>query len=282
VASKEKIQIGLFLYFALELYKQGEKESKEQTDEQKKDKEEFLKEIALITLGYKLVDNKLKLSNKDEIRLKRSLNKKIDSMCSLQADKEARRTRKLIARVMEDKYNSSNYILQVGKLSSNRKLSRKAIDKILYKTIDGKNFSDRIYSNKKATAKVLRKEVKNFLKGKTTIQDIEKRLNKKFDTNEFNTRRLVEHEIERVQNAVDEVWRSDNNICEVLYSAVLDKVTCPDCDQYDQHTYKISETPVSLPQHVGCRCIYIPIIQYWNGSDKGITWESYIKVKTTL
>ncbi|WP_315168688.1 minor capsid protein [Metaclostridioides mangenotii] len=277
MTGKEKIQIGLFLYFALELYKQGEKESKEQTDEQKKDREKFLKEIALITIGYKLVDNKLKLSIKDEIRLKRSLNRKIDSMCSLQADKEARRTRKLIARFIEDKYNSSNYILQLGKMSSNRKLSRKVINKILYKTIDGKNFSDRIYSNKKATAKVLRKEVKNFLKGKTTIQDIEKRLNKKFDTNEFNTRRLVEHEVERVQNAVDEVWRTDNGIEEVLYSAIMDKVTCPDCDQYDQKTYKISEIPVELPQHLGCRCIYIAIIRNWNGSNRDISWESYKK-----
>lgn len=282
MTNKEKVLAGLFVYFALELYKQGEEEAKEQVKEQQEDREKLLKEIAMLAIGYKIVDNKLRLSGKDQRKLNRKFNKIIDSSFSLQANKEARRTHSLIARVIEDKYNSNSYILQIGKLKVDKKLSKKTINKIVFNTIEGKNFSDRIYTNKKAMAKVLRKEVKDFLKGKTTIQNIEKKINKRFDTNEFNTRRLVEHEVERVQNAIDKEWRSNNNISEVLYSAVLDKVTCPYCEQYDQHSYKISEIPVSLPQHVGCRCIYIPIIQYWNGSDKGVTWESYKNSKTTL
>ena len=67
--------------------------------------------------------------------------------------------------IAEDKYYSNSFLLSLGLDFKLNKIKAKDIKRILDATIEGKNYSDRIWSNKNKVAKVIKKEMKDFLQG---------------------------------------------------------------------------------------------------------------------
>ncbi|WP_242954034.1 hypothetical protein [Clostridium puniceum] len=63
--------------------------------------------------------------------------------------------------------------------------------KIINTKVDDKLWSDRIYTNKNDMCMVLQDEVEKFLKGETNVNQIEKKIIEKYDTNAHETKRLV-------------------------------------------------------------------------------------------
>ena len=170
--------------------------------------------------------------------------------------------------VAQDKYYSNCYLYSIGVNYTLKPVKENILKKIINKKIKGKNYSDRIWSNKNKVAKQIRIEVDKFLNGKTDINSISGIISKKFDVNWNNSNRLVRDSIGRVQWDANKVWRKEHNINRVMWDATLDLKTCTDCQGYDGKIYDSNNTP---HQHVMCRCELIPLVKGWKPSEK---WDN--------
>lgn len=272
-----------FIEFAEELYKQGDKELLNILRQQKIDRDKVLNEVGMILLRYDIQDTSLNLSHAQYIKEYKNLDILISNVFESQYNGEKVATDKLLEMIAEDKYYSNSFLLSLGLDFKLNKIKSKDIKKILDATIEGKNYSDRIWNNKNKVAKVIKKEMKDFLQGNTNVNDIYKVVKDRFNQSAYITRRLVQNEVTRVQEEVNNKWQEDNNIEWVLYDGALDDKICDECQQYDGKTYKVDEKPIDLPQHVHCRCTYIslpnqdykPRSRINNISKKDIDWTTY-------
>ena len=104
---------------------------------------------------------------------------------SAEIDMERNKIGKLLKDIGENKYYSNSYILNFGVDFTLKKVNNKILDKIISKKIKGKNYSDRIWENKKDIAKTLKVEVKKFLNGETNLNRIEKIIKDKYNSNAY-------------------------------------------------------------------------------------------------
>ncbi|EMJ5513376.1 minor capsid protein [Clostridioides difficile] len=274
---QEKV-VNLILKFSSKLYDDGEKEIEKLVKKYNADKEKLLNEIAMILLKYKVINSMMDLKRIERISLYKTLVHQIDEFTQMNKKTEKDVLTSLLLSTAYHKFNTNNYVFILGSKLNLKNITDKEIKKILDVRIDGKLYSDRIYKNKNEVSAKLKKDIDNLLKGKTSINDIEKSISKRFGTLEEDTKRLIENEVSRVQSQVNELWMQKNNIQYVIYSSALDHKVCEYCSQYEGQVFFINERPVELPQHVRCRCIYIPITNTWEYTNEitNITWDSYL------
>lgn len=181
------------------------------------------------------------------------------------------------------KHNTSDANDTLTSVIEPANIKENTLDDIINRKVDEKLWSDRLWANKNQIAKDLKAEIRDFLDGKTTVNEIEERIKKKYNTNAHETKRLVQDNVARVQEGVNEQWREDNGIKYVLYMANLCSNTCANCRQYDGKPYEVGKKPVSLPQHCFCRCTYVnipnpdwrPKMRLDNETKENINWQSY-------
>lgn len=275
-----------FVEFAEELYNQGDKELLNLLRQQKIDRDKILNEVGMILLRYDIKDTSLNLSHAEYIKEYKNLDILISNVFESQYNGEKVATDKLLKMIAEDKYYSNSFLLSLGLDFKLNKMKVKDIKRILDATIEGKNYSDRIWSNKNKVAKVIKKEMKDFLQGNTNVNDIYKVVKDRFNQNAYITRRLVQNEVGRVQNEANELWAKDNGIEYQLFDATLDNKTTELCQSLDGTVYRADDPNKRIPNintHVNCRsCLislpnkdYKPRSRIDNISKKDINWTTY-------
>lgn len=277
-----------FLKLANELYEKSDKTLMELLKKQDLNTEELLKNIATIMLKYQVKDDKMNLTLIQQKQLIAKLDKKVNSIFDNEYRNENELITKLLKDQVKDKYNTNNYLLSLGMDFTLEKISKRDLEKILKYTIKGKNYSDRIWTNKNNLSKKVKHEIRKFLIGETNLNSIEKEIRKKFKVNKMCTTRLVRNEVVRVQNAANEQFFKDNNDFEnLLYSATLDSKTCEKCASDDGKVFKVDEDRPELPRHVNDRCTYIllpnknyrPDLRIDNETKETINYQTYEKWK---
>ena len=181
------------------------------------------------------------------------------------------------------KYNTNNYIYSLGSENKLKQAKEEIFSKIVDEKIDGEIWSERIWKNKNQLKIDLNTEVKKFLKGEVTVNDIEKIIKTKYNSEASDTKRLVNTEICRVQESANDEWQHANGIDYVMYMATLDSHTCPDCASNDGKVFKLDEKPVELPRHPQDRCTYVslpnenwkPTLRMDNETKQNINWTTY-------
>lgn len=245
--------------FNAELYYLSDEEIKKILLLEKKDRDILLDKIGRILLNNNVEEDYLNLSSKD----KRNTKKELDNLINDTFSEEVKYTRNSIKKILFEvginKFYSNTFLLSLGINFTLKKISDKEIYKIIDSTIEGKNYSDRLWTNKNKVAKELKIELKKFIDGKTTKNDIEKIVKKKFNQNAYNTKRLVETETSKVLEGVNDVWAEKHNIKQVMYSATLDFKTCEDCGEHDGEVYSVDNKLIKLPRHPKCRCTYVAL-----------------------
>lgn len=257
--NNQKFFIEQQIGFSEELYEYGDYETNSFYEEQKRDREKILNRIGKIILIYGIANSYIKINRKNKSIEYNNISKIIDTVFSKQCIRESEKLKKVLFEVSHKKYNYNTYLMAIGSNIKVKNIKDSNIDKIINQNILGKNYKDRIWNNKEDAAKILKKEIKDFLNGNTDVNKIYKVVKNRFNSNAYKTKRLVENEISRVQNRINDAWEKEYNIEYVLYSATLDNRTCGDCSQYDGWVGKVSEKPVTLPQHVKCRCCYVSL-----------------------
>ena len=253
---------------AEEIYKKYDKVVNKVAKLHKISKLAILDKIARIILEYNVIDGVISINTAIKTRLRKQLNEFIKEVFKTEYKGENAIINDTLYDVAKDKYYSNCYLYSIGVNYTLKPVKENVLKKIINKKIKGKNYSDRIWSNKNKVAKQIRIEVDKFLNGKTDINSISGIISKKFDVNWNNSNRLVRDSIGRVQWDANKVWRKEHNINKVMWDATLDRKTCTDCQGYDSKIYDSNNTP---SQHVMCRCELIPLIKGWKPTEK---WDN--------
>ena len=252
---------------------------------QGKSKEIILSEIAKVLLKYNISDGFMKLTNLEKKELNTSIGEKIINSLQEEYKVENETLNDIVKEVVADQYNSTNFIY--GTSFNIKPVSDKAIKNIIKYTIEGKNYSGRIWDNKDDLAKNMKKIVFDFLNGKHNVNEIYGIIQDKYKTNKSVSKRLVETEIARVQEETNDLWRQQHGISYVLYCVTLDNCTCSKCQSLDGNVYAINEDRPKLPRHPKCRCTYLdlvspdwrPKLRFDNESKQTIIWTDFNKWK---
>ncbi|MGM8259310.1 minor capsid protein [Clostridium perfringens] len=249
-----------FIEFSKELYRQGDKVLLEILELQNNNAEELLNLISKIMLKYNISDSKMQISLNSQALITKEIDKKINEFMKAEYISENTVLTKALNNVAKDKYNINSYLLSLGMDFSIKKISDKDLKIILNKTIDGQNYSNRIWNNREDIAKKLKVHIRDFLSGKINCNQIEKEIRDRFEVDKFYSKRMLRNEICRVQNDINEQFFEDNNAEYLLYSATLDSKTCSRCAADDGKVFRVDD-PMrpELPRHVNDRCCYIQL-----------------------
>ena len=226
------------------IYEDLDNELKTIYKEQKNDKEELLKEVALLLLLYTIVEDTLKIDRPQRIILNKRLSTKIINFISRESKNQIKITSDLINNTLDKMQGFYNYKLKDAK-------------KIANKVIGGKTYSDRIWKNNKDISKYLRKQVDDFINGKINKEQMRRNIEKAFKTSRYNAERLVEDTISNVRQDMFEEFCKYTGVKRVTRNATLDGATCAECKELDGETYKIDDPnrpPAKI--HIKCRCFY--------------------------
>lgn len=274
--------------FAEELYKYTDEELKNTFKEQKENRDSILRIIAMIILKYNINDKAcLNLSNNEFKALYKDLKLTVAKIFKSEYDKENKGLMELLILVGTEKYLSSSFLLSLGLNFNIKKMDMKKLKAILNTKVDGMNFSERIWGNKTdKVAKALQKEIKDFLEGKISINDVESVIKHRFNVNASYSKRLVENEVSRTMNEVNEEWAREHNIKFQMWMATLDNKTSEICQGLDGKTWAFDDPNKPMPitdSHVGCRCTladlpskdYKPNLRINNNTKQDINWTTY-------
>ncbi len=262
LSKEQQFYIDLIEEFNQELYDSSDSEINKILSKQKKDRDTLLNEIGKIILTYTIADNILSLSSNEKIKLSKKLNNVISDIFKAQIKDEIYKANDILTTIGLDKYYSNSYTLSLGLDFKLKKVTNKTLNRIIKKTIKGKNYSDRIWDNKNKVAKALRLEIKKFLNGEINLNQIEKVIKTRFNSNAKVTKRLVQNETSRVMNQVNEAFQEDHNIEYVIWSATLDDKTEDYDASLDGKVFRVDDDSRPIPitdTHVGCRCCYISL-----------------------
>lgn len=247
----------IMMNLTAELYQNGEKDINSMLLEEKQNRDLLLQSIASIILFKPVKDEVMNLSNKDYFESKKALDKLIKDNFTTEAKSEIKSLEDIIQKTATDKWGINNYVNSLGKEIDNKPIDKKVVDKIKNDKVAGKTAENRIWDNKNEVYSHTQKRVDDFLKGKISVNDIEKEIKTLYNSNAYNTKRLVQDQIARTQAKANEEWFKENGVEWVLYDATLDGKTCSDCGGLDGKTYRRDKDRPSIPKHVGCRCCYI-------------------------
>ena len=275
-----------YIGFAEELAKQGDKTILELLQAQKINKDKVLNEVAKILLDYNVIDSILDVTSTEKVFIYNKFSKSIDKLIGTELKNELNRVSKALVYSCNNKWDSNNYILNLGISTKIKKADKETVDKIIDKKIDGLKYSDRLYNNKQDVAKRLKQNIKDLLEGNTTVNDIKDNINKTYNLNANNTKRLVSNEIARVNEAINDKWISNNKyVTYVMWSATLENKTCDICGQLDGQVWEKNEKhPIPLEDsHISCRCCLVPLVnkdyrpsqRLDNSTKNNVNWQTF-------
>ncbi|WP_252238992.1 EndoU domain-containing protein [Clostridium sp. VAP51] len=285
LTKEQKFFIDKQLEFTEELYNKSDEQLKEVYKAQLSNREDIFKEISKTMLSYNISDNKLSISIVEKKKLKEKLSKVIKDKMQNELINETNLTDELLKTTGKEKYNINNYLHDIGMNVSwdIKPVDDTTLKNVINAKVENEIWSDRLWDNKNDLQKDLQLEINDFLNGKTSVNEIESKIKKKYNSNAYNTKRLVQDNVARVQEGVNDAWREEHNIKHVLYMATLCHNTCGNCGQYDGKDYPVDQKPVLLPQHPFCRCTYVnipnanwrPKMRLDNETKERITWQTY-------
>lgn len=237
-------------------YREAEKIVKELLKQQKLNRDDILNKLGQVLLVYNIVDDKIILSPSKKKNIYNEFCKILDRAFRNEILIEEDNIKSILIQSAKDKIHINDYVTQ-SMFKVNYELlpvSEEVLDKIINTKIDKKLWSDRIWKNKNDVAKVIKKEIKKFLVGETSINDIYSTVKKKYNVNATNTARLVRTEIARVQSQANEVWAYEHNIEYQMFMATLDMKTSKMCQAEDGKVYNYNDTGKPIPPlHPNCR-----------------------------
>ena len=230
------------LEFVESLYNKAEMQIKEVYQEQKKNRDELLQQIATIMITYTILNDLMKLSSTDKKKEYNRLSKMVTSGAQSQGFIQNRVIKDILTTTVNKAFDFYSY--NVG---------LKDVKEIIGNNFKGKHFSSRVWDNESDVAKHLHKQVNDFLNGKVNVNQIKRNIEKNYNASAYNAHRLVETEVARVENESFKRFCKETDVKKVRRIAVLDNRTCNDCAGYDNEVYELVNAP-DLPAHPLCRC----------------------------
>lgn len=247
-----------------EITKRANKSMKDLYKLQSSNLEALTTELAKVILDYPIEDNLLQLSKREKAKIRTQLNEEIVNSLKTEGKYEEAVMLDVLSNSAKEKNNTNSYVMNLGKNMGLKKLTSKQTANIVNQRVDGMLWSKRLWNNKVGMERTLKKEMKKLLDGKTDIGSIKKIVRSKYEQNAYNTSRLVNNELARVQSTVNDVFAEEHNIRQQMFMATLDESTSDECESYDGKVFDVDDpSKPEIPVHVNCRCTYVNVINDW-------------------
>ncbi|MGL4730541.1 MAG: hypothetical protein ACRCW0_03025 [Clostridium sp.] len=222
------------------------------------EKNEFdlLSFIGLILLTYNIEKDYLKLTNSERNYLsEKAANKTID-LFDKATKFETKKTFETLKRTSKKSAIYCDLVFGTGfETNSNKEdLVNSFAKQFIDKKYKGEKFSKRIWDNNNQISKEIQNEIDKLLNGQTSVNQIKKNIENKFNTSKFNASRLVDSEVARVHDQTFKKFCKDYEINEVIYKATFCN-TCTECKKDHNKKFKLEDAP-QLPRHPQCHCYY--------------------------
>lgn len=214
------------------LYDNANDQLKEVYKEQKKNRDQLLQEIANVMLTYTIVDAVMNLTNDD----RNKLSKKFLNLITGCSKSQAALTEKVITEILNDTVGSTFKFY-----SYNADL--KDVEKIIKNNYKGKHFSTRVWDNEEDIAKYIHKQTQYFLQGKVNVNQIKKSIEKTYNNNAYEVRRLVETEVNRCEDEAFKKFCKETGVKKVTRNELLDAKTCTRCAALDGKQFDLDKAP---------------------------------------
>ena len=228
------------LAMIIALYEYGEEQSKELYKEQKDNRDELLKLIALLLLTYEVNDDKVYIPSKEKASIIAFITKCTKKQCTHE--------QKVITDILKNTVNKT-----WGHYNYNH--NQKDVLELISKEFKGKSYSERIWDNGNEVARELEKKLNRFCNGEINVSKIKSEINKTYNKGAYNTNRLVTNEVARLQREAFYSFCKETGVKKVIRHTVLDNRVCDDCTPYEGHIYTLEEYH-RLDFHILCRCIF--------------------------
>ena len=151
------------------------------------------------------------------------------------------------------------------------KMNENLVEDIIKKpwALDGKNFSDRIWSDKEKLINTLHTEMtQGFIRG-DSLEDITKRITAKMNVSKSNVKRLVRTESAAYRSKAQLKAFQDLEVEKYQVLATLDSRTSDICQDMDLKVFDLKDYEIGTtapPFHVNCRSVTIP---YFDEEEEG-------------
>ena len=254
---------------AQEIYNKYDKVINKVAKLHKTSKQAILDKISKVILEYNVVDGVMSINTSARVRLRKQFNKLVKEVFKAEYEGENGIIKDTLYDVAQDKYYSNCYLYGIGVNYTLKPVKESTLKKIIDQKLNGKTYSNRIWSNKNKVAKQIRIEVNNFLNGKTDINSINSVISKRFDVNRNNSNRLVRTEIAKVQTQANEYWSKEHGIKKQLFSATLDGKTSKICQSLDGKVFNYDDSNKPIPPlHPNCRSCLIDMVEGWKPTER--------------
>jgi SPP1 gp7 family putative phage head morphogenesis protein len=138
-------------------------------------------------------------------------------------------------------------------------LKKEYIDAAVNNPIDGKIFSDRIWTNKANLVDSIKQGIEDSMNGKIHLDELARSIKQQFNVTAYESKRLVMNESARVQSQASNDLGENIGVTKQMYTATLDGKTSDKCAALDGHVYDIDDPDKVVPpeNHTSCRCCLI-------------------------
>ena len=230
---------------------------------------ELHKIIGKVYIDY-AKDGMLSLTTAEKATITAKTTKTLKDMGLTLGKGEVDAVKGILANVFTDTYYKNIYTLESG-MTVNLKfniLKKEFVDAAVNAKYKGELFSDRIWLSKADMIDALQKNITDAMKGDVTIDKIGRQIRDTFNVTAYDSQRLVNTEVARVQTQASEDMGRDTGVVEVMWSATLENNTCDECAELDGQTYPIDDAP-DCPEHPECRCCLINVpYEGWNPTSR--------------
>lgn len=218
--------------FIKSLYDKSDKELRELYKLLKKNKDEVSQKIADILFKYTINDGVMDIRNVERVKLYRELSETITTTTNAVGVAEIELTEKILILVVQDTFKFWNY-----------NINYEDVRKIIKKNFKGKHFSTRVWENEEEVAKRLHKLTHDFLDGKINVNQIKRDLEKIFNNDAYNVKRLVETEVARCGDEAFRRFCKETGVKKVRRNEVLDSIICEECKSIDGKIFDLDDAP---------------------------------------
>lgn len=200
-------------------------------------------EIQNIMYIYTIENDVMNMSRAEQQKEIKKLDKMIDDFYKADAEMQIEILYKLLEGTTTEVFRFYSY-----------NANKKEITDIVKQTYKGRHFSENVWNDETETAKYMKKQLFDFIKGKVNVNQITKGVEKLFGNTHYESRRLAETEVARCQSAAFDRFASEVGVEKVKYRATLCN-TCDKCKADDGKLFDFDKK-IKLPRHPFCQCYY--------------------------
>ena len=214
------------------------------------------------------------LATKSRITRLESLNAQIDMELAKKSIKDYDVIRDGVSKTYSDFFKIQT--TEFGLDGANTVLPKKIIEMLMQQPWSGSNFSERIWDNSSALARVLKQEIiQAFMQG-VSVKDLSDRIEKRFENDRYNTERLVRTELNYALNQSTKLSYDEAGIKEYEFLAEIDSRTSDICRELNGQIFKMKDARAGVnypPMHPHCRSTTIPVMNYEDIKTDKLTLE---------